>query len=641
MRAIGSTRVLVTAVLAALVLLGPRPARAWWNDEWKGRKQLTLDTSPAGGNVTQPIGPTVLLVRLHVGNFKFEAVKEDGSDLRFVASDDKTVLKHHVEKWDPLIGEALIWVGLPDVKPAAKADVWLYFGNPKAQPAEDAKGTFDPGTAAVYHFDDRGQPPRDASTWANHAAGAPVPSAEGAIVGRGIKLDGSTTVTIPPGPSLTWTAGSRATFSAWVRSAEAGQSGAIVSRADGASRFTLGLDGGKPFAEVSSASGPRRISASPAFDAGTWHHLAVVAGEELALFVDGNQVATLSAPMPALAGPVVLGAPGAPPAPPTAKGAPPNVAPGGFRGDLDELELAKVDRPAGWIRFAALSQGSDPGKLLVAGREEENGSWDTGTFGILIKSVTLDGWIVIGVLAVMSLVSWLVMVGKAQYLGRVERGDRKFAAWFREASGELAKAVEASRRPEAAAELEKAFRHAPVYRIFLAGAGEIRKRTDGTRALHAEAIEAIRASMDAALVIENQRLNQLMVLLTIAISGGPFLGLLGTVVGVMITFAAIAAAGDVNVNAIAPGIAAALVATVAGLAVAIPALFGYNWLLTRIKNAGAVLHVFVDELVTKVAEAYSERSIRDHRVRGAHHSPHAGAETVSPHVAAEARPAAE
>ena len=89
-----------------------------------------------------------------------------------------------------------------------------------------------------------------------------------------------------------------------------------------------------------------------------------------------------------------------------------------------------------------------------------------------------------------------------------------------------------------------------------------------------------------------------------------------TVAVVMITFASIAAAGDVNVNAIAPGIAAALVATVAGLAVAIPALFGYNWLLTRIKNVAAVLHVFVDELVTKVAEAYSERSILEHHRRG-------------------------
>jgi len=95
------------------------------------------------------------------------------------------------------------------------------------------------------------------------------------------------------------------------------------------------------------------------------------------------------------------------------------------------------------------------------------------------------------------------------------------------------------------------------------------------------------------------------VALTISIAGGPFLGLLGTVVGVMITFAAIAAAGDVNVNAIAPGIAAALVATVAGLAVAIPALFGYNWLASQIKNASSDGAVFLDEFITKSAEMHS------------------------------------
>lgn len=115
----------------------------------------------------------------------------------------------------------------------------------------------------------------------------------------------------------------------------------------------------------------------------------------------------------------------------------------------------------------------------------------------------------------------------------------------------------------------------------------------------------VKASLDATVVRENQKLNSLMVLLTIAISGGPFLGLLGTVVGVMITFAAIAATGDVNVAAIAPGIAAALVATVAGLAVAIPALFGYNYLGSRIKAISADMHVFVDEYIARIAETYS------------------------------------
>jgi biopolymer transport protein ExbB len=73
----------------------------------------------------------------------------------------------------------------------------------------------------------------------------------------------------------------------------------------------------------------------------------------------------------------------------------------------------------------------------------------------------------------------------------------------------------------------------------------------------------------------------------------------------MITFAAIAASGDVNINAIAPGIAAALVATVAGLAVAIPAMFAYNWLGSRISDIDAETHVFADEFVNKLAEHYA------------------------------------
>jgi biopolymer transport protein ExbB len=105
-----------------------------------------------------------------------------------------------------------------------------------------------------------------------------------------------------------------------------------------------------------------------------------------------------------------------------------------------------------------------------------------------------------------------------------------------------------------------------------------------------------------------------MVLLTICIAGGPFLGLLGTVVGVMITFAVIAASGDVNINSIAPGIAAALLATVAGLAVAIPSLFAYNYLLVQIKDILADMRVFADEflaiLTERAADEYRMRSSR-------------------------------
>ena len=74
----------------------------------------------------------------------------------------------------------------------------------------------------------------------------------------------------------------------------------------------------------------------------------------------------------------------------------------------------------------------------------------------------------------------------------------------------------------------------------------------------------------------------------------------------MITFASIAAAGDVNVNAIAPGISAALAATVAGLAVAIPALFGYNYLLTRVKENSVEMNVFIEDFIARMAENYND-----------------------------------
>ncbi|NWN23052.1 DUF2341 domain-containing protein, partial [Escherichia coli] len=85
---------------------------------------------------------------------------------------------------------------------------------------------------------------------------------------------------------------------------------------------------------------------------------------------------------------------------------------------------------------------------------------------------------------------------------------------------------------------------------------EVRREARGRRPLAGESVEAMRAAVDAVVVEENQKLDRWLVLLTIAISGGPFIGLLGTVLGVMNTFAGVAQAGDVNVNAIAPGIAA-------------------------------------------------------------------------------------
>lgn len=605
-----SNRNFVLGVAAGLLLL-PQGAEAWWNSDWSGRKPFRIDTSAAGANITDPIGTTPVLVRLHAGNFRFDAAKEDGSDLRFVAGDDKTPLKHHIEKYDALLGEALVWVEVPDLKPGAKTEFWLYYRNPKAVAAEDAKGTYDQATALVYHFGERGQAPRDSSVWANHALDAGA-TADGALIGSGLKLDGTKTVSVPAGPSLAWAAGARMTWSAWVKPAGADETGVIFSRREGGNAFAIGLRGGKPYVAVEGPTGPQSASAATALPAGGWHNLAVTAGEGIVLYVDGAPAGKIPAALPSLGTTSLIGGDKGPPAAAPLAGFP-AAAPAsipGFKGDLDELEISKVDRPSGFVQAIAVSQGTDPSKFLAAGQDEEGSSWSSGYFAIIIKSVTLDGWVVIGLLVVMSFVSLIVMASKASYLRAVEKSDERFQERF-------AKLADLSRAVAESSPLGdgKALGSSPLYRLFQIGVAEIRKRTGAGRGLSAEAIEAIRATLGAGLVRESQRLSRRMVLLTIAISGGPFLGLLGTVVGVMITFASIAAAGDVNVNAIAPGIAAALVATVAGLAVAIPALFGYNWLLTRVKEVNATMQIFVDELVTKMAETYANGDLDEPAAR--------------------------
>jgi len=208
---------------------------------------------------------------------------------------------------------------------------------------------------------------------------------------------------------------------------------------------------------------------------------------------------------------------------------------------------------------------------------------------------------------VMAVVSFYVMISKAILLTRTAKANLAFLQLYQERAANLLDASSDDAKKVAAnPEMAKS----SVFRLYQIGLKEIAKRVisaEGKRLpLSDVGSNAVRATLDAAMLRENQKFNSGIVYLTISIAGGPFLGLLGTVVGVMITFAAIAAAGDVNVNAIAPGIAAALVATVAGLAVAIPALFGYNWLASQIKNASSDGQVFLDEFLTRSAELYSE-----------------------------------
>jgi biopolymer transport protein ExbB len=588
--------------VAILLLLGLSLSRAdakWWDSNWTIRKRIEIDTTTAGAPIADPIGTVPILLRLHDGNFRFADAKEDGSDIRFVASDDKTQLAYHIEKYDGLLNEAFVWVKVPDLKPGAKATFWLYYGNPKAPRAEDAKSTYDVDTTLIYHLAEQNAPPHDSTGYGNNADKAATP-VTGSLIGPGARLDENNSVTIPNSESLGWSNAGSLTWSAWIKPAANQREALIFSRGDKNAGFIVGVDNATPFVEING----QRSLATAKLEPNSWHHLAVTAtGSTTTLLVDGQSAATLNAALPALTGPLTLGAN-------------PNLGIPGISGEIDELNLAKVARPLGSIKVAMLSQGVDKNsKLMTMAADEEKHSWFSGGYvGIILGSLTADGWIVIGVLVIMSAISWMVMVSKARYINATQKGNIQFLSDWKHVAADLSfldssdarKVVTLGGRIDARERL--LVRHSSIYHIYKVGAEEIRHRlaleSADKHVLSARSIQAIRASLDGALVRQAQKLNELMVLLTIAISGGPFLGLLGTVVGVMITFAAIAAQGDVNVNAIAPGIAAALAATVAGLAVAIPALFGYNYLISQVKNATSDMQVFIDEFVTKIAEYY-------------------------------------
>ena len=136
-------RLLLTSLIC-LGLLAPTSASAWWQDDWQYRKQVSVDTTPQGAAINESLGRLPLLVRLHTGNFTFDGVNENGSDIRFVAADDKTVLRHQVESFDPLMGMALIWVDVPRVEGGQRQDIWMYYGNAKAPESGNGQSVFDP-----------------------------------------------------------------------------------------------------------------------------------------------------------------------------------------------------------------------------------------------------------------------------------------------------------------------------------------------------------------------------------------------------------------------------------------------------------------------------------------------------------------
>lgn len=594
-RVIGRSSLLL-GILAALVL-SAASAHAWWDEKWSHRKKIAMDTTITGADIAEAFTDVPVLVRLHTGNFDFTRAKEDGTDIRFLAADDKTPLKYHIEKFDSMEEMALVWVRVPGIVGGSKEDfIRLYWGNKEARDARDPQGTYDVSQALVYHFGETEGPAKDQTANKNHASefvGGRLP----AVVGNGVSLNGAgDRIVVPHTPTLSFQNG--LTFSAWIRMGGP-QADAYLLHAEGGQRsLVIGVDGYAPYCRIGTGAGEGFTTDKTAQIPGEgWHHLAVTIEprKRVAIYVDGAEVASKEGPVaiPELSGNLFIGS--------SPQGD------HGYAGELDELQLANTPRSSAWIKAAFRSQGPEAALLIYGDDELGRAAGDLASYflktvdylRIVAKNTTLDGWLIIGILVVLGAAGFVVFVTKAFSLSTAARGNEAFLDEFEG----LEKLVSLEGKAEA-------FQNAPVYRIYEAGYRELQSWLTESGNPHPadrltpKALDAIRSVLDKAALRESRRLNAWLVVLTTGISGGPFLGLLGTVWGVMNTFAAMVEAGEGNILAMAPGVSSALGTTVFGLLVAIPSLFAYNFLLGKIKDITADINIFVDEFHLKADRMY-------------------------------------
>lgn len=189
---------------------------------------------------------------------------------------------------------------------------------------------------------------------------------------------------------------------------------------------------------------------------------------------------------------------------------------------------------------------------------------------------------VIAILILFSLFSWTIVLSKSSVFSRARRNNRNFLRAFRKASNLQAVAVASEQ-----------FSAAPLVAVFDFGYGEIERQIKQRGALINKT--AIERSLQLGISEEVTKLEMNMSWLATVASVSPFIGLFGTVWGIIDAFEGLGTAGSASLRAVAPGISEALVTTAIGLAAAIPAAIFYNIFGTRIKELGTRMEDFAIE----------------------------------------------
>lgn len=226
------------------------------------------------------------------------------------------------------------------------------------------------------------------------------------------------------------------------------------------------------------------------------------------------------------------------------------------------------------------------------------------------QRATLEGKLVIGILVVFSMFAWSVMTSKAYQMRRARRLNLMFREEYRRQKG----VIEIHDR-------RVKVEGCPLFAVYEDGCLELaqhlrRPPPEGGPApghpLSLKAMELVKGALERSVARESLKLEAGLILLAIAVSGAPFLGLLGTVWGVMDAFGGVAAgrAGSATLQMMAPGVAGALITTVAGLMVAIPSMFGYNWLVHNLRVLTVEMDNFAQELAARMEVEFLEDTFR-------------------------------
>jgi biopolymer transport protein TolQ len=212
--------------------------------------------------------------------------------------------------------------------------------------------------------------------------------------------------------------------------------------------------------------------------------------------------------------------------------------------------------------------------------------------------------LILVLLLLFSLLSWTIMVRKWLTFRRIDRLSRGFIAIFRK-SARLSEVSQACEH----------YRGTPLSGIFTAAYQELNSQLQIAKAkegvdpghpvLSERSISGIQRSLQRAASAEISVLEKSMSWLATTASVTPFIGLLGTVVGIISAFNGLGMEKTASIQAVAPGIADALIATAAGLFAAIPAVIGYNQLVHHIKNVASEMDDFSTELLNLVERSFS------------------------------------